>query len=294
MSATPQRILCATDFSPTGERAQQAAFALARRFAAELHLLYVQVLLDDPHLAEERRDEIQRLLATADRERRLALEAAASGHTDPLHCHVVPASSAADGIVRTCSQLACDLIVLGTHGRRGLSHLLLGSVAERVVRTAPVPVLTVRQDWPGPEAGIARVLVPHDFSEHSAAAVRTAAAWAAAADAELTLLHVVEPVVYPEFHSADLIPDTLIGRLRDRSQSALDEAAAGLVGGARAHTRVVVGRAGDTITAEAQPGSYDLVVMGTRGLSAIEHLLLGSVAESVLRRCPVPLLTVRK
>jgi nucleotide-binding universal stress UspA family protein len=294
MSATPHRILCATDFSPTGERAQRAAFALARRFAADLHLLHVQVLLDDPHLAEERRDEIQRLLATADRERRLALEAAAAGHTDPLHCHVVPASSAADGIVTTCTDLGCDLIVIGTHGRRGLSHLLLGSVAERVVRTAPVPVLTVRQDGLVPEAGIARILVPHDFSEHSAAAVRVAAAWAGAVNAELTLLHVVEPIVYPEFHSADLIPDTLIGRLRDRSQSALDEAAAGLLGGVRAHTRIVVGRAGDSITAEAQPGAYDLVVMGTRGLSAIEHLLLGSVAESVLRRCPVPLLTVRK
>ena len=294
MSATPNRILCATDFSHTGERAQQMAAALARRFAAELHLLYVQVLLDDPHLAEERRDEIQRLLATADGERRLALEAAASGHTDPMHCHVVPGLSAADGIVRTCSQLSCDLIVLGTHGRRGLSHLLLGSVAERVVRTAPVPVLTVRLDAAVPEHGTSRILVPHDFSEHSAAAVRVAAAWAGAANAELTLLHVVEPVVYPEFYSAELIPDTLIGRLRDRSQAALDEAAAGLLGGVHAHTRVVVGRAGDSIAAEAQPGAYDLVVMGTRGLSAIEHLLLGSVAESVLRRCPVPLLTVRK
>ena len=119
MSATPHRILCATDFSHTGERAQQMAAALARRFAAELHLLYVQVLLDDPHLAEERRDEIQRLLATADGERRLALEAAASGHTDPMHCHVVPAWSAADGIVTTCTDLGCDLIVIGTHGRRG-------------------------------------------------------------------------------------------------------------------------------------------------------------------------------
>ena len=294
MSATPQRILCATDFSPTGERAQRAAVALARRFAAELHLLYVQVLLDDPHLAEERRDEIQRLLATADRERRMALEAAVRGRTDPTHCHVVTGLSAADGIVRTCTQLTCDLIVLGTHGRRGLSHLLLGSVAERVVRTAPVPVVTVRPDGLVPEAGIARILVPHDFSEHSAAAVRTAASWAQATNAELTLLHVVEPVVYPEFYSADLLPDKLIGRLRERSQAALDEAAAELLGGVHAHTRVQVGRAGDSIVAEAQPDAYDLVVMGTRGLSAIEHLLLGSVAESVLRRCPVPLLTVRK
>ena len=294
MSATPHRILCATDFSPTGERAQRAAVALAGRFAAELHLLYVQVLLDDPHLAEERRDEIQRLLATADGERRLALEAAAHGQTDPARCHVVPAWSAADGIVTTCTDLGCDLIVIGTHGRRGLSHLLLGSVAERVVRTAPAPVLTVGLEGPAPAARFARILVPHDFSAHSAAAVRTAVAWAQATGAALTLLHVVEPAVYPEFYPADLPPDELIGRLRERSQAALDAAAAKLPVEPGADTRVLVGRAGDRIAAEAQLGAYDLVVMGTRGLSAIEHLLLGSVAESVLRRCPVPLLTVRR
>ena len=59
------------------------------------------------------------------------------------------------------------------------------------------------------------------------------------------------------------------------------------------HTVVRVGRAGDTIVAEATPGVYDLVIMGKRGLSAIEHLLLGSVAENVLKQSRVPMLAVR-
>ena len=293
MAATPRRILCATDFSPTGERAQRTAVALAGRLDAELHLVHVQVTIDDPHLATEHREEIQRLLAAADHEKLTALESTPAGRDNRTRCHVVPGLHAAEAIIGTCAELACDLIVMGTHGRRGLSHLLLGSVAERVVRTAPVPVLTVRPDGPVPDAGITRILVPHDFSEQSAAAVKLAAAWARAADAEITLLHVVEPVIYPELYSADLLPDVLIGRLRERSAAALDEAARALLGGVRARTRVQVGRAGDCIVAEGQPDAYQLVVMGTRGLSPIEHLLLGSVAESVLRRCPVPLLTVR-
>ncbi len=58
------------------------------------------------------------------------------------------------------------------------------------------------------------------------------------------------------------------------------------------NTAVLIGRAADTIINEAQPESFDLVIMGTRGLTGLEQLVLGSVAEAVLRRCPVPLLTV--
>jgi nucleotide-binding universal stress UspA family protein len=150
MAATPRRILCATDFSPTGERAQRTAVALAGRLDAELHLVHVQVTIDDPHLATEHREEIQRLLAAADHEKLTALESTPAGRDNRTRCHVVPGLHAAEAIIGTCAELACDLIVMGTHGRRGLSHLLLGSVAERVVRTAPVPVLTVRPDGPVP------------------------------------------------------------------------------------------------------------------------------------------------
>jgi len=134
--------------------------------------------------------------------------------------------------------------------------------------------------------------VPHDISDASTTAIRTAAAWASALDAELTLLHVVEPVVYPEFYSIDVLPDDLMGRLIARSEEALQRAAVDLAGTIPTHTTVAVGRAADTITNFVDPEKYDLVVMATRGLSGLEHVLLGSVAESVLRRCRVPMLTV--
>jgi nucleotide-binding universal stress UspA family protein len=198
----------------------------------------------------------------------------------------------AEVIVETASNLGCELIVMGTHGRRGLSHLLLGSVAERVVRTAKVPVLTVRANADIELPETPKILVPHDFSEASANAVEQAAAWADAFGAEITLLHVVEPVVYPEFYSVDILSDDLMERLVERSERALGKAAEDLLGNAKARVQVEVGRAANTIVDNADPERYDAVVMATRGLSGLEQVLLGSVAESVLRRCEIPLLAV--
>jgi nucleotide-binding universal stress UspA family protein len=294
MTTTPQRILVATDFSPAAELAQRLALDLARGFEAELHVVHVQVLLDDPHLEEKHQLELDRLLESSEQRRRQALEVSPSESEVSIHTHLVRGLSASEAIVETAADLKCELIVMGTHGRRGFTHLLLGSVAEHVVRTARVPVLTVRPDSIVPPAGIRRILVPHDFSDHSTTAVEVAAAWARDLAAEVTLLHAVEPVVYPEFYAVDLLPDEMIGRLRSRSEEALEQAAQRHLEGITVNVKVIVGRAGDTIVAEAATNNHDLVVMGTRGLSGLEHLLLGSVAESVLRRCALPMLAVRE
>jgi nucleotide-binding universal stress UspA family protein len=294
MITTPERILVATDFSPAAELAQRLAVDLARGFEAELHVVHVQVLLDDPHLEEKHQLELDRLVESSGLRRREAMEIPASETEVPIHTHLVRGLSASEAVVETAVDLKCDLIVMGTHGRRGFTHLLLGSVAEHVVRTARMPVLTVRPDSAVPPAGIRRILVPHDFSDHSTTAVGVAAAWARDLSAEVTLLHAVEPIVYPEFYAVDLLPDEMIDRLRKRSEEALERAAERHVEGVDVNVKVVVGRAGDTIVAEAATHNHELVVMGTRGLSGLEHLLLGSVAENVLRRCALPLLAVRE
>lgn len=293
MAGTPRKILVATDFSTTADRAERLAFELAGRLGAELHLLHVRVILEDPHMAEEHQLEIERLRSFTDSATEEALaQAGTAGPGLEVKTHLVRGISAFEAIGEVAAEIDCDLVVMGTHGRRGIKHLLLGSVAENVVRSARVPVLTVRPEARLPEAGPTRILVPYDFSDPSAAAVRIAAAWADAFDAELTLVHVVEPVAYPEFYTINVVSDDVLAKLRDRATEALDRATRELLGGRPVVTQVLVGRAGDTIVAEAESGAFDLVVMGTRGLSALEHLVLGSVAEAVLRRCPVPLLTV--
>ena len=293
MITTPQRILAATDFSDTASHAQRAAVALARAFAAELHFLHVQVLLDDPHLEDSYQTEIQRLLESAEGHKIEAMEAPGNDDELEIHTHLVRGLNAAEVICETCKDLGCDLIVMGTHGRRGIGHMFLGSVTERVVRSASSPVLTIRHDARLPSEGVSRILVPHDFSDESKHAVRYAAAWARAFEAEITLYHVVEPVVYPEFYSVDVLPNEVQGRIRERSIEALDAAAHELLPDVRTYTEVAVGRPADRIVSVATPDRFDLVVMGTRGLSAVEHWLMGSVAENVLRRCQLPLLAVR-
>jgi nucleotide-binding universal stress UspA family protein len=292
MNARPRNILAATDYSETAERAVALAGILALRFSADLHLLHVAVLVEGSNLDEGSRDQLDHLQAISEETRRELLEKSSRSDDVSVTPLLVRGFDPDEVIVETASNLGCDLIVMGTHGRRGLSHLFLGSVAERVVRTSPAPVLTLRADAVVELDGVTRILVPYDFSDASADAIRHAAAWADAVNGEITLLHVVEPVVYPEFYSVDILPDNLMMRLTTRSEEALVEAAAELLDGRASSTLVEVGRAADTIVNLADPDRFDLVVMATRGLSGLEHVLLGSVAESVLRRCRVPMLTV--
>lgn len=293
MPVIPKTILAATDFSQTAETAAQLARSLADRFHASLHMLHVVVILEDPHLEEAHRLQLEALVASADDARRSVLR---EGFGDRPAVEVVPhlvrGIAPAETIVEVAANAGADLIVMGTHGRRGLSHLLLGSVAGRVVRSASAPVLTVRADAVVSADRITRILVPHDFSEPSAGAVRTAAAWARALGAEITLLHVVEPVVYPEFYAAGTGVEHLLPQLVSRSEEALEKVGSELAGGVATSARVEVGRSADSIVAVADPEAFDLVVMATRGLSGLEHVLLGSVADGVLRRCRVPMLTV--
>jgi nucleotide-binding universal stress UspA family protein len=143
----PRQILVATDFSEPSEAALRYGRQLARTLGAQLHLLHVvddlaqRYVLDDvvelpPGLQADvelaAQNELERLLGHDDR-RELRAVAELRTSSSPAACIVDYAR--ASGI---------DLIVMGTHGRGGLTHMLLGSVAERVVRTAPCAVLVVR------------------------------------------------------------------------------------------------------------------------------------------------------
>ncbi|APR87170.1 Universal stress protein family protein [Minicystis rosea] len=146
-----QKIVAPTDFSQASALAIDAAALLAKQFAAEIHLLYIYdpVLLSPLHLVpgapslsapvQEPRAYEESVLRELQRVREERLQG-----IDKVELSVKQHTSAAEGIVEYARDAAADLIVLSTHGRTGLSHLLIGSVAERVVRHAPCPVLTMR------------------------------------------------------------------------------------------------------------------------------------------------------
>ena len=148
MNPTITRILVPVDFSAHSEMALCYATSLATRFGATVELLHV---VEDPFISGAWSSEIylpnlpelqDKLIGDA--ERRLAdCRATVSEQGIPV-VTTVRSGRAAQMIVEYAKALAVDLIVMGTHGRSGLPHLFMGSIAERVVRTAPCPVLTVR------------------------------------------------------------------------------------------------------------------------------------------------------
>ena len=136
-------ILVPTDFSYTSDAALGYARMLAARFGASLHLLHV---VDEPGSWSEVYAAIPdiRDRLSADAGRRLEALAACMP-TELKATSAVICGAPVPTIVRVAQSKGIDLIVMGTHGRRGMGHVLLGSVAERVVRLAPCPVLTVRE-----------------------------------------------------------------------------------------------------------------------------------------------------
>ena len=142
----PNRILVPTDFSEHSENALRYGCELAQRFGSELHLLYVVDNSPPLMMNQEMTFPIDDLITEhqADAERRLAKLPAAEWNLEVhIVCKVVQGRPFLD-IIKYAKDHEIDLIVTGTHGRTGLSHTLLGSVAEKVLRKAPCPVLTVR------------------------------------------------------------------------------------------------------------------------------------------------------
>jgi universal stress protein A len=140
------KILVPTDFSEPAKRAEDAAIELARRLGSEILLLHVSV--EAPLYNEGMRGLVEpRQVYEAQRvwaETTLAARAAeirakgVSAHAD------IRSGVAVDQILRAAEDPGVEMIVIGTHGRGGLSRLFLGSVADRIVRVAPCPVMTVR------------------------------------------------------------------------------------------------------------------------------------------------------
>jgi nucleotide-binding universal stress UspA family protein len=147
-----QHILAPTDFSAPASRAVTAAFELAQTFGAKLSLLHV---IEVPAYAIEVALPLETLERDARRELARLLPEAEAAHVEVTR--LVDMGVPYQRIVETATAESVDLIVMATHGRTGLSHLVLGSVAERIVRLARCPVLTIRP--PGERSGDLRTIV---------------------------------------------------------------------------------------------------------------------------------------
>ena len=292
------RILIPTDFSATSDAALAWAKTIAGQFGASVHLVHA---FEDPFTSAAFAAEIYsplplslRQTLIVETERRLAERLPFEERARFNGTAEIVTGNPAKTIVEYAGTLDADLIVMGTHGRGGMAHLLLGSVAERVVRTATCPVLTIRQAATRP---VKRILVPTDFSETSDAALDYAYLLAERWAASVQLLHVLDDPFVSEGLAAEAYiaeaPTMRTAMLREAQARLAHRAAPPRAAALSVEREVLFGSGARTIAEYAATRGADLIVMGTHGRSGVAHLLLGSVAERLVRTAPCPVLTVR-
>lgn len=295
-----KRILFPIDFSRCADQALAHAVYLAEKHGSELHLLHVITLFEDqPGILSEEFAETEELIRRLEDKAELELNNVASTHSSDdikIVQHLMRSVSAAPAILEYASDNEIDLLVMGTHGRRGVGHLLLGSVAEEVVRMADCPVFTVReQEELKPAASFNRILVPVDFSEHSKNALNYAKEIATSYNADIQILHIIEETVHPAFSLSgkssifDIVPGIEKDCIKRLESMVLELGLSGV----NTEIKVESGQAANDIINYAKDNSIDLVVIATHGLTGIEHLLLGSVTEKVVRMSHCPVFTVK-
>ncbi len=205
---------------------------------------------------------------------------------------VVHLGTAPDSILSLAEARKADGIVMGTHGRRGYDRLMLGSVTERVMRTASCPVLAVCQAPPesvaaseerGRRHRLYRILYCTDFSENSDRALRYAVSAADEYDAELILLHVLEDV--PTAAKREAAVAAAAGRLNALIPPEIRRTL-------KIKTAVRSGKPYLQIIQLAQEEQIDMVAMGVRGRGALDLAVFGSTTYRVLQLGPCPVLVV--
>ena len=298
-----KHILCPVDFSEFSRHAFDRAVAVARSYAADvtvLHVLPVPSAVPALPYGPEGPgpfgfEAVDRARALAELSRFLASEQETGIR---LHYEAAESPSVQKEVLTQASRLSADLIVMGTHGRSGFDRLFLGSVAEKVLRTSPVPVLVVPPNVPeGVPVGrdpFRSILCAVDFSEDSARALGYAASLARHAAGRLTVLHSVEamPVGYDPLEGVnfDVVGyeqargNAARAELRTFVQSIAPEAVTATV-----VTRV---RAYREILRIALERQADLIVLGVHGRNAFDRLVFGSTTEQVVRRATCPVLAV--
>ena len=298
---TIRRILCPVDFSDFSRHTLARAAEIAKAHDATITVLHV---VPTPVMVAPLPFETVRTVApplTAAQLERARADVAAFARLDPalsvpLKAEVMEAPSIHEAIVYQAARLHADLIVMGTHGRGGFQRLFLGSVAEKVLRLAQSPVMTVAPSADGRSGAFKNILCGIDFSDCSFAALDYALSLADAAHGQVTAVNVVEwtPVGY----------DPLVGPPTDITgyrMSAAANARERLINviEATATTDIPVrkvvtsGKPHHELLRIAKDERMDLIVLGIHGRNPIDRLFFGSTAEPVVRHAECPVLTVR-
>jgi nucleotide-binding universal stress UspA family protein len=289
MSLKPRRnsnrisILVPVDFSETSKLALQFAARFATHSHASLLVLHVVPVLlggrflPNTHLCKVARND---------------LEAFAKKHLRHVsHKILIEEGSAFQQICKIAESHNSDMIIMSTHGYTGYKHTLLGSTAERVIRYSPCPTFVLGANVRSPKASFKKILVPVDFSRNSIPLLKFAVAFAQTNQARVSLCHTVELPLYPPQDAPDM--EALTKAMIKQSEGKLKTLFNKLPAKIRGSRSIRVGDAFDEIAHEARARKSDLIIISTHGYTGIQHMLLGSTTEKVLRSAPCPVLVKR-
>jgi nucleotide-binding universal stress UspA family protein len=288
-------ILVAADFSERSREAFRVACALAREDKTRIYVLHVVVPNDVPEAPANFGEQtipshpVQRDQGYHESLKEQMRAVYTPDHALDVEYHTREGDTV-EVILRKSEEIRCDLIVMGTHGRTGLDRLLTGSIAEAVLRRARCPVLALRSpEHPRGAEPIQVILHPTDFSDASESALQVARSLARDHAARLVVLHVAP---------SEILIDRAVGVTMDpRDYRDALEAIRGRLEGPDLKYPVEIrqGR-GDTaaeILQAAEALGCGLIAMGTHGRTGLGRLLMGSVAEAVLRQARCPVLAVK-
>jgi nucleotide-binding universal stress UspA family protein len=288
-------ILCPIDFSEFSARAYDHALSLAKHYQAKLVAQHVLELWRYPSADFAASAGLYEEFCHALTEsRKKQLQEFVKNHThDEIQTErVVSEGMAPDAILSFAQAQKTDVIVMGTHGRRGYDRLMLGSVTDRVMRRAPCPVLAIsKPPHDSVAAGkerdyvhhLSRILFCADFSENSERALNYAISATAEYDAELTLLHVLEGCPSPAKTEKAIAAATkrLVRLIPPAGRKAR-----------KIKTAVRIGKPYSQIIQLAMEAQIDLVTMGVHGRGTLDLAVFGSTTYRVMQLGPCPVLAV--
>jgi nucleotide-binding universal stress UspA family protein len=302
-----RNILCPVDFSDYSRRALDHAIAIARWYKSTVTVL--QVYSSAPVAAFGPGPVVFEpiVLTPSDREQLLA-DTRAFAETPSAPGVVIEAvvreGNTASEILEQATSMKADLLVIGTHGRSGFERFVLGSVAEKVLRKATCPVMTIPRRLPDAEpAGpvlFKRILCPVDFSESSLHALKYATSLAQESDGQLTVLHVLGNEFETAEDVASLTSDAglTIGSFVRQREEALRRRLQAVVATApefgRVETKITHGKPWREMLRIAAEQQSDLIVMGVQGRGAVDLWFFGSTTQHVVREANCPVLTLRR
>jgi nucleotide-binding universal stress UspA family protein len=280
-------VLIATDFSHHSDIALRFGLSLARLYGAQSEVVYVlptgEYVIAGPEALHAAQEAARRDLL--DFKARL-------GHlrdiddSEDFHVSMLE-GPVAECLLQFALERKIDLIVVGTHGRGGLGKVILGSVAEKIFRHSPIPVLTV-----GPNIhrhrGIDQthhILAPCDLTARSHPAVEYACALAEEHNSELTVMHVVDPLA----EVTNLDPE----RVRQENKKRLVELVGHRAGSVSICYRVEFGNVPDAILRVASEIDSDFIVLGVRRSSGVLDRFMWPIAYELVRTATCPVLTIR-